>query len=182
MVELKPSHPPVGKKSNIPTYRDKGQASKPKNYRGKKPWNKPILELKNKTDFQGQCTDLEGYTFDLRKRASDKFSKKMKEMERYIGATYSDSCKLDIITETEAALPNPEMPTSTDLVTERSKTDWEMTYLEKKEFWWGHPPKPEEEGCLKIRNADDIQFHCGSNEWTTTIRVGVGRNPPGSQE
>ena len=56
----------------------------------------------------------------------------MKELERYLGTTYSDSCQPAIITESSANLPDPEMPNITELVTERPKTDWEMTYLEKK--------------------------------------------------
>ena len=34
--------------------------------------------------------------------------------------------------ETAAKLPDPEMPTITELGTDRPKTDGEMTYLEKK--------------------------------------------------
>ena len=36
------------------------------------------------------------------------------------------------MTETAANFPNPEMPTITELGTERPKKDGEMTYLEKK--------------------------------------------------
>ena len=36
------------------------------------------------------------------------------------------------MTETAADLPNPEMPTITEMGTERPKTDGEITYLEKK--------------------------------------------------
>ena len=36
------------------------------------------------------------------------------------------------MTETAANFPDPEMPTITELGTERPKTDGEMTYLEKK--------------------------------------------------
>ena len=75
MVELKPYHPPEGNELKIPTDGNKGQASKPKKYRGKKKLrNKSSLEPETETDFQGWCTDLEGYTFDLRPRASDKFA------------------------------------------------------------------------------------------------------------
>ena len=70
MVELKSSRPPEGNESKISTDRNKGQESKPKKYKGKKPWNKPIPEPKIKTDFQGRFTDLEGYTFDLEPRES----------------------------------------------------------------------------------------------------------------
>ena len=56
----------------------------------------------------------------------------MKEMEKYLGTTYSDSCQTSIMTETSANFPDPEMPTITELGTERPKTDEEMTYPEKK--------------------------------------------------
>ena len=93
MVKLKPSRPPEGNELNIPTDRNKWQASKPNKYRVKKqPWNKSRLEPETETDFQGRCTDLEGYTFDLGPRASDKFARTMKELERDLGTTYSDSC------------------------------------------------------------------------------------------
>ena len=81
MVESKPSRPPDGNGLKIPTDRDKGQTSKPKKYRGKKPRNKPIPDPKTETDFQSRCTYLEGYTFYLGPRASDKFSIMMKELE-----------------------------------------------------------------------------------------------------
>ena len=55
----------------------------------------------------------------------------MKEMEWYLGKTYSDNCHPAIMTETAAKLPDPEMPTITELGTERPKIDGEMTYIEK---------------------------------------------------
>ena len=90
MVELKPSRPPEGNESKIPTDMNKGQSCNPKKYRCKKPGNKLIPDPKAKTDFQGWCTDLEGYIFDPGPRASGKFARKMKELEQYIGAIYSD--------------------------------------------------------------------------------------------
>ena len=61
--------------------RNKGQASNPKKYRGKKqPQKFSSLESETETDFQGRCTDLEGYTFDLGPRAFDKFARTMKEL------------------------------------------------------------------------------------------------------
>ena len=54
MVESKPSRPPEGNKLKIPTYGNKGKASKNKKYRGKKPLNKPSPDPKAKTDFQGR--------------------------------------------------------------------------------------------------------------------------------
>ena len=122
MVESKPSRSPEGNESKILTDGNQGKASNPKNYRGKKPRNTPIPEPEPETDFQGRCTDLEGYTFDLGPRASGKFTRKMKELDRYIGATYSEICQTAIMTETTATFPNPEMPTIIDLGTERPKT------------------------------------------------------------
>ena len=81
MVKSKPSRPPEGNELKIPTDRNKGQASKPKKYRGKKPRNKPSPDPKTETDLQGGCTDLKCYNFDLGPRASDKFARTMKELE-----------------------------------------------------------------------------------------------------
>ena len=61
------------------------------------------------------------------------FTRTMKELERYIGATYSNFCQSDIMTKTQATLPYPDMPTIIpDTVVNRPKTDSDMTYLEKK--------------------------------------------------
>ena len=87
MVKSKPSLPTEVNELNIPTDRNKGQSSKPKKYRGKKPQDKARLDPETETDFQIQCTDLKGYTFDIGPRASDKFARKMKELERYLGTT-----------------------------------------------------------------------------------------------
>ena len=132
MVKSKPSRPPEGNEMKILTDRNKGKYSKPKKYRGKKPENKPSPDPKTKTDSQGRCTDLEGYTFDLGPRASEKFARTMKELEQHLGATYIYSYQPDIMTETAATLTDPEMPTITGLGTEFPKTDGEMTYLERK--------------------------------------------------
>ena len=135
MVESKPSRPPEGNEQNIPTDRNNVQASNPNNYRGKKqPRNKSSLEPETETDFRGRCTDLEGYTFDLGPRASDRFARTMKKLEQYLGTTYSDSCQPAIMTETLANFPDPEMPIITELSTKRLKTYGEMTYLENKEY------------------------------------------------
>ena len=56
----------------------------------------------------------------------------MKEVDQCLGATYSDSFQLSIMTETVTTLPEQEMPTITDLGTKRPTIDGEMTYLEKK--------------------------------------------------
>ena len=58
MVELKPSRPPEGDESKIPNDGNRGQASKSKKCRGKKPQNKTILEPEAETDFHGRYTDL----------------------------------------------------------------------------------------------------------------------------
>ena len=47
----------------------------------------------------------------------------MKELEKYLGTTYSDSFQPAIVTETADTFPDPEMPTITYLVIERPKTD-----------------------------------------------------------
>ena len=57
----------------------------------------------------------------------------MKELERYLGATYSDRCQTAIMTETPVTLPSPYIPTIIpDMVVVHPKTDAEMNYLEKK--------------------------------------------------
>ena len=76
----------------------------------------------------------------------------MKEVEQYIGATYSDIFQTAIMSEIVATFNNPDMPTITDLGTERPKTDADMTYLKKENI-------NEEEGCLRIRHAQDLQYH-----------------------
>ena len=77
---------------------------------------------------------------------SDNFDRTTKELERYLGKTYSDSCQTAIMTETAANLPDPEMHTITELGTERPKTDGDMTYLEKKNI--------DEAICQKLRKKD----------------------------
>ena len=81
MVKSKPPRPPEGNKLKIPTDGNKGQASKPKKYRGKKPQNKPSLDPETETDFRGRCTDLEGYNVDLGPRESEKCARAMKELD-----------------------------------------------------------------------------------------------------
>ena len=80
MFKLKPSCPPERNELKTPNGGNKGQAFNTKKYRGKKPRNKPSLEPKTKTDFQGGCTDLEGYNFDLGPRASENFAIITKEL------------------------------------------------------------------------------------------------------
>ena len=75
MVKSKPYRPTEGNKLNILTDGNKGKASKPNNYIGNKPRNKPSPEPETETEFQGRCTDLEGYTFDIGPRVSKKIPK-----------------------------------------------------------------------------------------------------------
>ena len=78
IVKSKPSRTPEGNKSKILTDRNKGQDPNPKKYIGKKPRNKTTPEPEAETNFQGWCTNLEGWRFDLGTRASDKFPPKMR--------------------------------------------------------------------------------------------------------
>ena len=73
MVKSKTSHPFEGNELNILTDSEKGQTCKPKKYRGNNPKSKPSLDTKADTDFQGWCTDFEGYIFDLGPRVTEKF-------------------------------------------------------------------------------------------------------------
>ena len=131
MVESKLSHPSQDNESKILTDSNKWQASNPKTYRYDKPQNKPSPDPEAETDFQGGCTDLEGYIFDLGPRASNKFSLTMKGLERYLGSTYSEIFQPAIMTETSATVTDPEMTTITDLGIDHPKSDVDMSYLEK---------------------------------------------------
>ena len=118
----------------VSTDESKGQAYKPKRYRGKKMrTNTKVTELKTNIDFKGRWSDLEGYIFNIGPRSSDKFSGTMKELERYLGANYSDSCQPAIITNTLETFPDPDMPTIVpDMGVECLNNDVEITYLENK--------------------------------------------------
>ena len=53
-------------------------------------------------------------------------------MDRYLGATYSDSCQPCIITKTPSTFTNQDMSTTIpDTGAKRPKTDRKMTYLKK---------------------------------------------------
>ena len=80
MVESKPSCPPEDNELKTLTDGNKGKAYKTKKYRVKKPWNKPSPDPETETDFQGCCTDLVGYIFDLGPRASKKPARTIKEL------------------------------------------------------------------------------------------------------
>ena len=91
MVETKPSCYTEWNKSNNLTDKNKGQSSNPKRYRGKKMWTKTQgPELEAETDFKGWCSNLDRYIFDIGMRNSYKLARTMKDMERYLGATYID--------------------------------------------------------------------------------------------
>ena len=133
MVETKSSHHPVGNESKNLTDENKGQSSTTKQYRGKKTRTKnQVPELEAKTNFKGWCRDLQGYIFDLGLRYPDKFARKRKEMTRYIGENYRNSCQPSIMTKTLSTLPHPEMPEIIPgMGVERPKTDTNMAYPKK---------------------------------------------------
>ena len=68
------------------------------------------MEFEADINFKVWCSDLEGYIFYLLLIALYKFFRTMKEMERYIVATYRNSCQPDIMTKTPKTFPNLEMP------------------------------------------------------------------------
>ena len=80
----------MNQKSRLTGTRDKPTI--PRNREARNLYIKLTPEPETETGFQGWCTDLEGYTFDLGPISSGKFARKMKELERYLGTAYSDSC------------------------------------------------------------------------------------------
>ena len=71
---------------------------------------------------------MEGYIFGLGLRASDKFEQTMKELDKYLRATYSEIRHPDIMTETPATFPDPEVSTTISYsVIKISTTDAEIT-------------------------------------------------------
>ena len=117
------------------TDKNKGQASNPKSYIVKKTKTKTQSpELKSDTYFKIRCSELEGYIFDLGIITLNKFDIMMKNLKRYLGATYRDICQLAIMAEITATFSKPETTTIIpDTGVKRPKTDVEMTYLKKKE-------------------------------------------------
>ena len=106
MIESKPYGSPEGDELKGSTEESMGQASEPKMYRGKKkPSKTQCQEPEADTNFKGQCSDLGGYIFDLGPRVSDKFTRTIKELERYLGSMYRDSYQTVIMNETPATLP-----------------------------------------------------------------------------
>ena len=87
-------------------------------------------EPKAKTNLKGICSYLEGYIFDLGPISLDKSTRKMKELQQYLGETYRDRCQPATMTDTQDTLPDPDMPTIIpDTGVENPKTDIDMTYL-----------------------------------------------------
>ena len=63
----------------------------------------------------------------------DKFVRLTKELERYLGETYSNSCQQDIIIKTPDTFTDPDISTTiSDMVVDHPKMDTEMTYLKNK--------------------------------------------------
>ena len=123
---------------NILTDEHKVKSPKTNMYRGTNTWiNTQGPELKADTDFKGWCSDLEGSSsiFDLGLRALDIFSRTMKDLEQYLGATYRNICQPAIINNTTETSPDPEIPTIIpDTGPKLTKTNGEMTYLKKKKI------------------------------------------------
>ena len=82
MVETKTYCTPEINYLNKLTDKDKGKSPKFNKYIGKKTLTKyQGTEPKEDTKFKKQCSDLEGYIFDLEPRTLDKFDNTMKDME-----------------------------------------------------------------------------------------------------
>ena len=93
MAKKKPPCSPEGSDSNKLTNKHKGKSLKTNKFRFKKACTKTQgPELEAETDFKGQFANLEGYIFDLGPRASDKFSRTMQDLDRYIGITSINRC------------------------------------------------------------------------------------------
>ena len=131
MVGSKPFCPPKGNESNKPNDKNKGKSPNSNKYRGKKTRTKyqgPYPE--DETNFKGWCSGLEGYLYDLGTRVPVKFSGMMKDLDRYLGETYTNSFQPVIINETPYTLPDPYIPTIIhDTGVKHPKTDVDMTYL-----------------------------------------------------
>ena len=71
VVKIKSSQSSEGNELKDSIDKSKGRASKPKSCKGKKTQTKTQdPELRADTDFKGWYSDLEGFVFDLRPRAS----------------------------------------------------------------------------------------------------------------
>ena len=134
MVKTKPSCYPEGNHSKNLTEKHKGKAPKKKSYGYKRTRTETQgPEFEAETDFKDRCIDLEGSIFDLGPRASDKFAKTMKELERYLGATCRNICQPEIITKIPETLPDSDITMITpDTYDEHTNMDGGMTYLKNK--------------------------------------------------
>ena len=65
----------------------------------------------------------------------DKFVRKIKELDQYLGATYINNCEPAIMIETPDIFPEPDMPKIIlDTGVEHPKTALDMTYLKQKDI------------------------------------------------
>ena len=111
MVGSKPFCPPKVNESKNLTDKNKGQSPNYNKCRGKKTQTKSQdSNPEAETNFKGRVSDLEGYIFNLGTRASEKFSRAMKDLERYLVATFGDICEPAIMTEIPATFLNPKTP------------------------------------------------------------------------
>ena len=86
VILIKLSCPPQVNESNNFTGKNKGYASKPKIYRGKKTQTKTQgPELEAETHFKRRCSDLEDYIFDIGLRASEFFPGQCKSCRGILG-------------------------------------------------------------------------------------------------
>ena len=114
MFETKPPHSPEENESENLTDEHKGKSHKTKRYLSNKTWtNTQGPKLESETNFKGQCSYLEGYIFNLGMRAAENSTRMMKDLESYLGSTYSNICQPSIMTKTPETSPEPDMPTIT---------------------------------------------------------------------
>ena len=140
MVQSKAPRPHEGNELKIPTERNKGKVSKPNKYRYNKPWNKPIPESRTKTDFQGRCTDLEGYTFDLGPIAFEFFQK-----NEVTGVIPWNNIQWQMSASHHnwnyGHLPRPRDAYHHWFGHQAPQNRRRDDLHRKKEYWWGHLPK-----------------------------------------
>ena len=131
MVETKPYCTPEINDLNKFTNKDEGQSPKFNKYRSKKTLTKyQDTYPKGKINFKGQCSDLEGYIFDLDPIALEKFDKTMKYLGRYLGAVSRNSFQSSIMTDTLNNFTNQNMPTIIpDKGVDQPKTYLKMTNI-----------------------------------------------------
>ena len=102
------------------------------------------MDVKIKNNFKVRYSDLEVYIFGLGSKASENFAKTLKQLERCIGETCSDSFQPSIMTETPATFPDPDISLFILYMgVEHPKTDANMIYLKNKNI--------DEAICQKLR-------------------------------